>query len=261
MEYCNENTYDLYRDINDRTKGEIYLGVVGPVRTGKSTFIKRFMELMVLPGMETEEDRNRARDELPLSAGGKTITTTEPKFIPQIAADISLSDDIRVKIRLIDCVGFMVEGAAGHMEENEERLVKTPWQEEAIPFTEAARIGTRKVITDHSTLGIVVTTDGSIGELPRSHYLEAEEYTIQELKKINKPFLVLVNSTRPYSEEAVRTAEQISAQYGVSAMPINVMQMKNQPHRPLCHPQSQFLHLTQNSKRSLRYSCSCVLHL
>ncbi len=228
MDMNKDHTYDLYRDINDRTKGELYLGVVGPVRTGKSTFIKRFMELMVLPGMETEEESSRARDELPQSAGGKTIMTTEPKFVPQKAASIHLSKDIQFRCRLIDCVGFMVDGAAGHMEEDRERLVKTPWAEEEIPFTQAARIGTRKVITDHSTLGIVITTDGTIGDLPRKQYLEAEEFTIQELKRLGKPFLVLVNSTRPYSEEATATVEEITQKYEVSSIALNVLQMNTE---------------------------------
>ncbi|MCI7597012.1 MAG: stage IV sporulation protein A [Lachnospiraceae bacterium] len=226
MDHFNGNTYDLYRDIQLRTEGEIYLGVVGPVRTGKSTFIKRFMELLVLPAMETEEERTRARDELPQSAGGKTITTTEPKFIPQKAAAVNLSEDIQVKVRLIDCVGFMVEGAAGHMEEDKERMVKTPWFNEAIPFTKAAGVGTQKVITDHSTLGIVVTTDGTIGELERKQYLQAEEHTINELKRLQKPFLVLVNSSRPYGEEALQAVEEIKEKYKATAMAVNCMQMK-----------------------------------
>ena len=166
MDYA-VNTYDLYRDIQQRTGGEIYIGVLGPVRTGKSTFIKRFMDEMVLPYMEDEHARMRAQDELPQSAGGKTITTTEPKFIPNEAAKVRLNDDIEVSVRLIDCVGYMIDGAAGHMEEDAERMVKTPWFEEAIPFNMAAEIGTKKVITDHSTIGMVVTTDGSISDIPR----------------------------------------------------------------------------------------------
>ena len=196
MDYA-VNTYDLYRDIQQRTGGEIYIGVLGPVRTGKSTFIKRFMDEMVLPYMEDEHARMRAQDELPQSAGGKTITTTEPKFIPNEAAKVRLNDDIEVSVRLIDCVGYMIDGAAGHMEEDAERMVKTPWSEEEIPFTQAAEIGTDKVMRDHSTIGLVITTDGSIGELPRSNYLGAEEKTILALKKSGKPFLVLVNSQKP----------------------------------------------------------------
>ena len=163
--------FSVYKDIKARTGGEIYLGVVGPVRTGKSTFIKRFMELMVLPEIEDEHSRTQARDELPQSAAGKTIMTTEPKFIPKEAAEVALGDGIDVQVRLIDCVGFMIDGAAGHIENDSERLVKTPWFDYQIPFTKAAEIGTRKVITDHSTIGIVVTTDGTIGDLKRSAYI------------------------------------------------------------------------------------------
>lgn len=178
----------LYKDIQARTNGEIYIGVVGPVRTGKSTFIKRFMEILVLPHMTDEPDKARTRDELPQSASGKTIMTTEPKFIPKEAAEIRLMDDVAVKVRLIDCVGYMVDGASGHIEEGEERQVKTPWFDQEIPFTKAASIGTRKVIHEHATIGVVVTTDGSIGELGREQYLEAEEKTIRELQSIGKPF-------------------------------------------------------------------------
>ena len=225
MDYTS-STYDLYRDIQQRTGGEIYIGVLGPVRTGKSTFIKRFMEEMVLPYMEDEHARSRAQDELPQSAGGKTITTTEPKFIPNEAAEVILSDDIAVSVRLIDCVGYMVEGAAGHMEEDAERMVKTPWFDYEIPFTQAAEIGTDKVMNDHSTIGLVITTDGSFGEIPRSNYLEAEERTITALKKLKKPFLVLVNSQKPYSEDAKRTAKEISEKFGVSAVTVNCEQLK-----------------------------------
>ena len=223
-----ENLYtqNLYRDMQKRTGGEIYIGVVGPVRTGKSTFIKRFMDVAVLPHMTEEAGKTRAQDELPQSAGGKTITTTEPKFIPQEAAVLKLGGDVSVKVRLVDCVGFMVDGAAGHMEDGAERLVKTPWYETEIPFTQAAEIGTRKVIADHSTIGIVVTCDGSFGELPRESYLAAEEKTIQELKKLHKPFLVLINSEKPYGQEAQRAAESIREKYGAAAMPVNCAQLK-----------------------------------
>lgn len=225
MDYAS-NTYDLYRDIQKRTGGEIYIGVLGPVRTGKSTFIKRFMEELVLPEMEDEHARVRAQDELPQSAGGKTITTTEPKFIPNEAAKVVLSGDIPVSVRLIDCVGYMVEGAAGHMEEDVERMVKTPWFDHEIPFTQAAEIGTDKVMNDHSTIGLVITTDGSFGELPRANYLEAEEKTILALKKLRKPFLVLVNSQKPYSEEAKKVAAEIAEKYGVSTVTVNCEQLK-----------------------------------
>ena len=222
----NPYTQNLYRDIQKRTGGEIYIGVVGPVRTGKSTFIKRFMDTAVLPYMGDEAAKERAMDELPQSAGGKTITTTEPKFIPQEAASIRLGGDVNVRVRLVDCVGFMVEGAAGHLEEGAERMVKTPWYEADIPFTQAAEVGTRKVITDHSTIGIVVTADGSFGELPRENYLAAEEKAILELKKLRKPFLVLVNSARPYGQEAEQTARQIRQKYQVCAIPVNCAQLK-----------------------------------
>lgn len=222
------HTHNLYQDIQSRTGGEIYIGVVGPVRTGKSTFIKRFMDIMVLPNIQEEHERMRAQDELPQSSGGKTITTTEPKFIPKEAAGITISGDIDVKVRLIDCVGYMVEGASGHMEDEVERLVKTPWSAEEIPFTQAAEIGTRKVITDHSTIGIVVTCDGSFGEIPRENYVSAEERTIQELKKLQKPFLVLVNTVRPYGDEAIRLSEEISKKYQVSALPVNCEQLKKE---------------------------------
>ena len=228
MELYSDDTYDLYKDIKERTGGEIYLGVVGPVRTGKSTFIKRFMELLVLPQIGNEEERVRTQDELPQSATGKTITTTEPKFIPKEAVNIKLSEEVQVKLRLIDCVGFLVDGATGHIEDGKERMVKTPWQTEEMPFSQAAEIGTKKVIHDHSTLGIVVTTDGSIGELERDNYIQAEEETIRELKTINKPFVVLVNSIKPYSEETLQLVEKIKEKYKVAAMAINCLQMKKE---------------------------------
>ena len=222
------NTYDLYKDIKNRTGGEIYIGVVGPVRTGKSTFIKRFMDVMVLPFMEDENEKERARDELPQSAGGKTITTTEPKFIPKEAAKVLLGGDIEAKVRLIDCVGYMVDGAAGHMEEDAERMVKTPWSEHEIPFTQAAGIGTDKVINDHSTIGLVVTTDGSFGEIPRANYVDAESKTILALKKLHKPFLVLLNSERPFAEETKLLAEEIAEKYKVEVLPVNCEQLKKE---------------------------------
>lgn len=226
MGNIHSNTYDLYKDIKLRCGGEIYIGVVGPVRTGKSTFIKRFMDQLVLPFMEDENARVRAQDELPQSAGGKTITTTEPKFIPKEAASLKLSGDIEAKVRLIDCVGYMVDGAAGHMENAAERMVRTPWFEQEIPFTQAAEIGTRKVIADHSTIGIVVTTDGSFGELVRDSFLAPEEKTIAELKRLHKPFVVLLNSARPYSEETRRLADSMQEKYGVSVLPVNCEQLK-----------------------------------
>ncbi len=220
--------FNLYKDIQTRTGGEIYIGVVGPVRTGKSTFIKRFMDLMVLPNIENEHSRQRTQDELPQSAAGKTIMTTEPKFIPKEAAHIQLADDVSVDVRLIDCVGYMVDGATGHIEDNEERLVKTPWFDYEIPFTQAAELGTKKVINDHSTIGIVITCDGSFSELPRENYAKPEEKTIQELKKLGKPFIVLVNSQKPFSEETINLAKNIEDKYKVKAMAVNCEQLRKE---------------------------------
>lgn len=218
--------FDVYNDIQARTGGEIYIGVVGPVRTGKSTFIKRFMDLLVIPNIEDVHSRERAVDELPQAAAGKTIMTTEPKFIPKEAAEIALDDSTKVKIRLIDCVGYMVDGASGHIENEHERMVRTPWYDHEIPFTQAAELGTRKVINDHSTIGIVVTTDGSFGDIPRVNYMVPEERTIDELKSLGKPFIVLLNTNKPYSNETVRIAEEISNRYDVTVLPVNCEQLK-----------------------------------
>lgn len=228
MENKSGHTYDLYTDIRERTGGEIYIGVLGPVRTGKSTFIKRFMDEIVLPNMEDENAYLRAQDELPQSAGGKTITTTEPKFIPNEAARVKLNGEVELNVRLIDCVGYMVEGAAGHLEEDQERMVKTPWSEEEIPFTQAAEIGTDKVMNQHSTIGIVVTTDGSITELNRSAYLDAEEKTITALKQIHKPFVVLLNCKKPYAEETLKIAAELENKYQVCVLPVNCEQLKRE---------------------------------
>ena len=222
------DNFQVYKDIVARTGGEIYIGVAGPVRTGKSTFIKRFMELMVLPKLPEGHLKAIARDELPQSAAGKTIMTTEPKFIPKEAAEIALEDGITARVRLVDCVGFMVEGAAGHEENGEERLVKTPWYDHEIPFTQAAEIGTRKVIRDHSTIGIAVTADGSFGELKRNDYLEAENETVRELKEIGKPFVMLLNSARPYAEETRELAERLEKDHGVTVLPMNCEQLKRE---------------------------------
>ncbi len=220
------DSFHVYKDIQARTGGEIYIGVVGPVRTGKSTFIKRFMEQLVLPAMEDEPERERTRDQMPQSAAGRTIMTTEPKFIPKDGAEVKLDGELQAKVRLIDCVGYMVEGAAGHEENGEERMVKTPWFEYEIPFVKAAEIGTRKVIADHSTIGIVVTTDGSFGELPREAYLAAEEKTVRELKELGKPFVVLLNSSRPLSEETRMLAASLEEKYGVAVLPVSCEQLK-----------------------------------
>lgn len=223
-----DSNYSIYNDIKIRTGGEIYLGVVGPVRTGKSTFIKRFMDLLVIPEMKNEHARQRAKDELPQSAAGTTIMTTEPKFVPSEAALICPMDGINVKVRLIDCVGFMVNGASGHTENDKERMVKTPWSSVEIPFTKAAEIGTKKVIEEHSTLGIVVTTDGSFTDIPRQSYVAAEERTINELSKLNKPYIVLLNSLHPFSQETQNLSKELSLKYNVTVMPVNCDQLKKE---------------------------------
>ena len=220
--------FNVYKDMKARTNGEIYIGVVGPVRTGKSTFIKRFMNLMVLPNIEDENQRNRANDELPQSSSGKTIMTTEPKFVPNEAVSIQVEDEIDLNVRLIDCVGYMVDGAAGHMEGEEERLVKTPWFDYEIPFTKAAAIGTKKVITEHSTIGVVVTCDGSFGEIEAKQYEKPEMETIQQLKALKKPFVVLLNTVHPYSEETKKLARQKEEQYQAKILPMNLEQLKKE---------------------------------
>lgn len=207
--------YSIYNDIAQRTQGDIYIGVVGPVRTGKSTFIKRFMDMLVLPNIENEHIRQRAVDELPQSAAGKTIMTTEPKFIPNEAVNISVADNVGFNVRMIDCVGYCVNGAQGHTEDGEPRMVTTPWFEDDIPFDQAAEIGTRKVIREHSTIGLVVTTDGSICDIPRYEYVGAEERVVSELKEINKPFIILLNSAIPESAEAKRLKGELEERYGV----------------------------------------------
>lgn len=222
------HTYHMYQDMKARTGGQLYIGVVGPVRTGKSTFIKRFMDLCVLPNMEDEHEAERARDELPQSSGGKTITTTEPKFVPKQAADIVLEEQISMQVRLIDCVGYMVEGAVGHLEDGQERMVKTPWFTESIPFTQAAEVGTTKVIEDHATVGLVITTDASFGELEREAYLPAEEKTMAALSKEHKPYIMLLNSARPYSDETLRLTRELSEKYGVDVLPVNCEQLKKE---------------------------------
>ncbi len=215
------NFMDIYKDIEKRTNGEIYIGVVGPVRTGKSTFIKRFMEMLVIPAIEEENNKTRAKDELPQSAAGKTVMTTEPKFIPKDAVDISINDEVNLKVRMIDCVGYMVEGAEGHEEGGKERLVSTPWYDYDIPFTEAAEIGTKKVIRDHSTVGIVITSDGSITDIERDAYIEPEQKTVDELDKLGKPYVILLNSRQPESEACVTLAEELSDKYNKTVIPVN----------------------------------------
>lgn len=218
--------FDVYRDIAERTDGSIYIGVVGPVRTGKSTFIKRFMELLVLPNIDNEFKRERTKDELPQSANGKTIMTTEPKFVPNEAVELTLRENAKFKVRLIDCVGYLIEGALGHLENNSARLVSTPWFENQIPFEEAAEIGTRKVISDHSTIGLVVTTDGSITELPRRSYIEAEERVVRELKELEKPFIIVLNSSRPTAQETIELREALETKYSIPVIIVDCQKME-----------------------------------
>ena len=220
------DNFQIYKDIESRTGGEIYIGVVGPVRTGKSTFIKRFMETMVLPEVPDGHEKTLMRDELPQSAAGKTIMTTEPKFIPKDAVNVCIDEKVQLKIRMVDCVGFMVDGASGHEENGEDRMVHTPWFEHEIPFASAAEIGTEKVIRDHSTIGMIVTTDGSIGDLTRECYLQGEKRAVEELKTIGKPFVILLNSVRPYAEEVSKLADDLEKQYGTSVLPMNCEQLK-----------------------------------
>ena len=223
----------IYQDMAARTGGSIYIGVVGPVRTGKSTFIKRFMETQVLPHIDNAYRRDRAQDELPQSGSGRTIMTAEPKFVPEEAVCIRLEDDVTFSVRLIDCVGYMVPGAMGQFEDLSPRMVMTPWYDHEIPMTEAAEIGPRKVITDHSTVGIVITTDGTITDIPREDYLEAEERVIRELQEIGKPFLVLLNSADPRGSRAASIAAEIGEKFGVSCLPVNCLALEEQELRSL----------------------------
>ena len=217
--------HKLYEDIARRTGGDVYIGVVGPVRTGKSTFIKRFMETMVLPNIENTYRRDRARDELPQSGAGRTVMTAEPKFVPEEAVSIDLGGEAACSVRLIDCVGYLVPGAIGSTEDGQPRMVTTPWFPQEIPMTEAAEIGTRKVISEHSTIGIVVTTDGTITDIPRADYLEAEERAIAELQELGKPFLILLNSAYPSAPEAQALREELAARYGVTCLAVNCLEL------------------------------------
>ncbi len=217
---------DIFRDIAERTEGDIYLGVSGGVRTGKSTFIKRFMDLMVLPNIENEFERERAKDELPQSGSGKTIMTTEPKFVPNEAVEMEISPNLKVKVRLVDCVGYRVEGALGYEdEEGNPRLVITPWFDEPVTFEEAAETGTRKVISEHSTIGLVITTDGTTTDIPRENFIPAEERVVQELKEINRPYIVVLNTTAPENEDTIQLADELSEKYDVPVLPVNCAEM------------------------------------
>lgn len=216
---------NIYKDISQRTNGDIYVGVVGPVRTGKSTFIKKFMDTLVIPNIVEDGQKERAIDELPQSAAGKTIMTTEPKFIPEDAVQVNIDNAASFNARMIDCVGYIVPSALGYIENDNPRMVMTPWFEEEIPFNMAAEIGTKKVITDHSTIGIVITTDGSISDIERAEYAETEERVINELKEINKPFIVLLNSTRPYADDTKNLSNELSKKYGVPVIPVDCNNM------------------------------------
>ncbi len=215
---------NIYQDIAERTNGDIYIGVVGPVRSGKSTFVKNFMEKLILPSIADKNERARAIDELPQSADGKTIMTTQPKFVPNNAVKLTLDDKATANVRLIDCVGYLIEGAEGHTEGDKARLVNTPWSAEPIPFERAAEIGTQKVASEHSTIAVVVTTDGSVGDIPRKNYVPAEERVIKELKNADKPFVVLLNCKNPREDHSVELAKTLQEKYGVTVRPINVLE-------------------------------------
>ncbi len=217
--------FNLYKDITERTNGDIYIGVVGPVRTGKSTFIKKFMELHVLPMIDDKYIKERANDELPQSSTGRMIMTTEPKFVPEEAVSVNLDDSIDFKVRMIDCVGYTVPGAQGYEDDNGARMVSTPWYTHDIPFQEAAEVGTHKVITEHSTIGLVITTDGSFSDISRHNYVMAEERVINELKEIAKPFIIVLNSSTPHSEDTIHLAEKLSEKYGVPVIPVDCLNL------------------------------------
>lgn len=219
--------FDLFRDIAERTGGDIYIGVVGPVRTGKSTSIKKFMETLILPNIIDPYEQERAKDELPQSAAGKTIMTTEPKFIPNEAVEINIKENVSVRVRMVDCVGYTVEGALGYAEQDEPRMVLTPWFEEEIPFQEAAEIGTKKVITEHSTIGLVISTDGTVTDLPRQQYLAAEERVINELKELEKPFLVIINTNKPLATDTQELVLSLEEKYNVPVIPVDCAKLNS----------------------------------
>lgn len=218
----------VFKQVGARNNGDVYLGVVGPVRVGKSTFIKRFMEVAVLPYIENEEEKNRARDELPTSGSGKTIMTVEPKFVPANGVSLKVEENLSVRVRLIDCVGFVIDSASGYLEDGKMRMVKTPWFSESIPFDDAAKIGTQKVIKEHSTLGIVVFSDGSIGEFKREDYISAETKIIEEMKQIDRPYVIVLNSLNPSDEGTISLSKKLSEQYNVPVLPLNVETMSEE---------------------------------
>lgn len=219
------NNYDIYGDIAERTNGDIYVGVVGPVRTGKSTFVSKFMESLVLPNITQQNEKNRAVDELPQSADGKTVMTTQPKFVPSESVGIKLKDNLSLNVRLIDCVGYMVDGAAGAYEDDKQRLVKTPWSQKEMPFEQAAELGTKKVVSEHSTIAVVVTNDGSITEIPRANYVPAEERVVNELKALGKPFVLILNTSRPESQETEKLRSALAEKYDVTTLTVDVKNM------------------------------------
>ena len=223
----------IYKDIADRTGGDIYIGIVGPVRSGKSTFVKRFMESLVLPNIESDYERNRANDELPQSASGRTIMTTEPKFIPENGVEVHLDDTVNFKVRMIDCVGYIVPSSIGYIENEQPRMVMTPWYNEPVPFNMAAEVGTQKVINEHSTVGLLVTTDGSISDIPREEYEEAEERVVKELKAINKPFVILLNCIDPKSEQSIELSINLADKYGIPVVPVNCIDLSEEEIREI----------------------------
>lgn len=235
----------IYEDIACRTGGDIYVGVVGPVRSGKSTFIKRFMEQLVIPNIQNEAWKERATDELPQSAAGRTIMTTEPKFIPEDAVELTLGDNARMRIRMIDCVGYIIPSALGYIENEQPRMVHTPWFDQEVPFNMAAEVGTRKVIAEHSTIGLVVTTDGSITDLPRAEYAECEERVITELQELGKPFAVLLNCMDPHTAEAKAMAKQLSEKYSAPVLPVSCPDLDE---TDICNILTELLRVFQSGK-------------
>lgn len=223
----------IYKDIADRTGGDIYIGIVGPVRSGKSTFVKRFMESLVLPNIESDYERSRANDELPQSASGRTIMTTEPKFIPENGVDVHIDDTVNFKVRMIDCVGYIVPSSIGYIENEQPRMVMTPWYDEPVPFNMAAEVGTQKVINEHSTVGLLVTTDGSISDIPREEYEEAEERVVKELKAINKPFVILLNCIDPKSEHSIELSKSLADKYSIPVIPVNCIDLSEEEIREI----------------------------